>query len=128
MFMVIAKTLIKDHTQLGLYPGDVFSRVNNLLCEGNEAGLFVTAWMGILDLNNGDLFYANAGHNPPILMQDGEPAARDYALLLYFGKSGEPVWDIAKRCRTSVDAVCEENDLAGDTLMEDAMLLIPIVG
>ena len=72
MFMVIAKTLIKDHTQLGLYPADVFTRVNNLLCEGNEAGLFVTAWMGVLDLNNGELIYANAGHNPPVIKQNGE--------------------------------------------------------
>ena len=72
MFMVIAKTLIKDHAQLGLQPGYVFTRVNNLLCEGNEAGLFVTAWMGILDLNSGELQYCNAGHNPPVVKLDGE--------------------------------------------------------
>ncbi len=72
MFMVIAKTLIKDHTQLGLYPADVFTRVNKLLCEGNEAGLFVTAWMGVIDLNNGELYYANAGHNPPVIKHDGK--------------------------------------------------------
>lgn len=72
MFMVIAKTLIKDHAQLGLQPGEVFTRVNNILCEGNEAGLFVTAWMGILDLNTGEMLYANAGHNPPVVKLDGE--------------------------------------------------------
>lgn len=72
MFMVIAKTLIKDHAQLGLQPNEVFNRVNNLLCEGNEMGLFVTAWMGILDLNTGEMTYANAGHNPPIIKLDGE--------------------------------------------------------
>lgn len=72
MFMVIAKTLIKDHTQLGLEPSEVFTRVNNILCEGNEAGLFVTAWMGILDLDSGKLIYANAGHNPPVVKIDGE--------------------------------------------------------
>ena len=72
MFMVIAKTLIKDHTQLGLTPSMVFTRVNDILCEGNKAGLFVTAWMGILDLTNGEFLYANAGHNPPILMKDGK--------------------------------------------------------
>ena len=72
MFMVIAKTLIKDHAQLGLQPGQVFTRVNNILCEGNEAGLFVTAWMGILDLNTGKMQYSNAGHNPPLVMIDGK--------------------------------------------------------
>lgn len=72
MFMVIAKTLIKDHAQLGLSPAEVFTRCNNILCEGNEAGLFVTAWMGILDLTSGNLVYANAGHNPPVMMIDGQ--------------------------------------------------------
>ena len=72
MFMVIAKTLIKDHAQLGLSPGEVFTRVNNLLCEGNEAGLFVTAWMCIIDVNNGDVVYANAGHNPPVFVRNGK--------------------------------------------------------
>ena len=71
MFMVIAKTLIKDHTQLGLSPAEVFTKVNDLLCEGNEAGLFVTAWMGIMDLQEKKLTYVNAGHNPPILMKNG---------------------------------------------------------
>ena len=63
-----------------------------------------------------------------ITLPDGEAQPRDYALLLYFGRAGEPVWDIAKRCRTSVDAILDENELAGDVLPEDAMLLIPIVG
>jgi hypothetical protein len=52
---------------------------------------------------------------------------RDYALKLYYGKAGEPVWDIAKRCHTSVEAVMEENDLTSDTLTESGMLLIPII-
>lgn len=72
MFMVIAKTLIKDHALLGLSPKDVFTKVNNLLCEGNDAGLFVTAWMGLIELSSGKLTYVNAGHNPPIIKHDGE--------------------------------------------------------
>ncbi len=74
MFMVIAKTLIKDHTQLGLVPSMVFTRVNDLLCEGNEVGLFVTAWMAIIDINTGFMDYANAGHNPPVFIRNGKPA------------------------------------------------------
>lgn len=72
MFMVIAKTLIKDHAQLGLTPSEVFTRVNNILCDSNEAGLFVTAWLGILDLRNGVITYANAGHNPPVVCLNNE--------------------------------------------------------
>ncbi len=72
LFMVTAKTLIKDHTQLGLEPAEVFTRVNNILCDGNEAGLFVTAWMGVLDLVSGKLTYVNAGHNPPLINLEGK--------------------------------------------------------
>lgn len=69
LFMVITKTLIKNQAQMGLEVNDVFTAVNHLLCEGNDAGLFVTAWMGVLDLKNGQLTFANAGHNPPLLKQ-----------------------------------------------------------
>lgn len=68
MFMVIAKTLIKNYAQTGLQPSEVFTTVNRLLCEGNDAGLFVTSWLGIVDLSSGKLTYVNAGHNPPLLL------------------------------------------------------------
>ena len=41
--------------------------MNEQLCVNNEAGMFVTAWMGILDLESGLIRYANAGHNPPVV-------------------------------------------------------------
>ncbi len=72
LFMVIAKTLIKNYAQMGMEPCHVFTKVNQLLCEGNEAGLFVTAWMGVLDVETGKLTYVNAGHNPPMIkLADG---------------------------------------------------------
>lgn len=71
LFMVIAKTLIKNHAQFGSDPADIFTITNNQLCEGNEAGLFVTAWLGVLNLFTGELIYVNAGHNPPLLKQAG---------------------------------------------------------
>ena len=67
LFMVIAKTLIKDHTQSGKPPEEVFTEVNRLLCEANDENLFVTAWMGILEISTGKLVYVNAGHNPPVI-------------------------------------------------------------
>ena len=67
LFMVIAKTLIKDHLSLGLSPAQAMTKVNNILCDGNEDGLFVTAWLGIIDLKNNKLTYTNAGHNPPVI-------------------------------------------------------------
>ena len=73
LFMVIAKTLIKNYTQTGMEPAEVFTMVNRLLCDGNDAGLFVTAWMGVLEISTGALTYVNAGHNPPLIKRvDGE--------------------------------------------------------
>ena len=54
LFMVIGKTLIKDHTQPGVDLGQVFSEVNDLLCESNSEGLFITAFEGVLDLVTGE--------------------------------------------------------------------------
>lgn len=72
LFMVIGKTLIKDHTQLGISLGDVFSNVNNLLCDANSEGMFITAFEGILDLVTGEFTYVNAGHEIPYICRKGE--------------------------------------------------------
>ena len=71
LFMVIAKTLIKNHAQNRETPGEVFTQTNAQLCEGNDAGLFVTAWMGVLEISTGKFVYVNAGHNPPLLKRAG---------------------------------------------------------
>lgn len=67
LFMVIGKTLIKDHTQPGQSLGDVFTDVNNLLCDSNSEGMFITAFEGVLDLVTGELRYVNAGHEKPYI-------------------------------------------------------------
>ena len=67
MFMMTAKTIIKDLAESGLAVHEIFTRANEKLCESTESGMFVTAWMGILDLETGNLQFANAGHNPPLL-------------------------------------------------------------
>ena len=67
MFMMTAKTIIKDLAERGLPVNDIFTQANEKLCENNESGMFVTAWMGILDLTTGNVQFANAGHNPPLL-------------------------------------------------------------
>ncbi len=67
MFMMTAKTIIKDLAESGMAVNDIFTKANEKLCENNESGMFVTAWMGILDLSTGNVQFANAGHNPPLL-------------------------------------------------------------
>ena len=67
MFMMTAKTLIKGLVESGKDVDEAFTQANRELCAGNEAGMFVTAWMGALNLKTGLLQYANAGHNPPLI-------------------------------------------------------------
>ncbi len=67
LFMVIAKTLLKNRAQMGDSPAQVLANVNEQLCEGNEAGLFVTVWLAVFDLKTGRGIAANAGHEHPIL-------------------------------------------------------------
>lgn len=67
MFMMNAKSVIKSMVESGMGVADAFTAANEKLCAANEAEMFVTAWMGILDLQTGDLKFANAGHNPPLV-------------------------------------------------------------
>ncbi|MCL2108385.1 MAG: SpoIIE family protein phosphatase [Oscillospiraceae bacterium] len=71
LFMAIAKNLIKSNTQEHKTPGKVFETVNNMLAEGNDASMFVTAFLGCLDIPSGRFTFANAGHNLPLLRRSG---------------------------------------------------------
>ena len=66
LFMVIAKTLIKN-ASFEKKPREVFDAVNAKLCENNDAGMFVTAFMGVFNIPTGVLTFVNAGHNPPLI-------------------------------------------------------------
>lgn len=67
LFMVIAKTLIKNVTQTGLSPKEVLEKVNRQLCENNDAEMFVTVWLGVLEISTGSMVCANAGHEYPVI-------------------------------------------------------------
>ena len=72
MFMMRSKTALRNLADHFDSVGDVFAGANNQLCTGNDAGMFVTAWQGGIDLGTGNVFFANAGHNPPVVSQNGE--------------------------------------------------------
>ncbi len=73
LFMVIGKTLIKDHTTPGRDLGQVFTEVNALLCEANSEDLFITAFVGVLNLKSGEFRYVNAGHEIPFISRRTGP-------------------------------------------------------
>ena len=71
LFMMRAKTTIRGLAENGQSPSQILYRANNTLCEGNDAEMFVTAWIGIIDLSTGKMQCANAGHEYPALMRAG---------------------------------------------------------
>ena len=73
LFMVISKTLIKSRALRGGTPAEILTDVNNSLCDGNDEGLFVTVWLGILTISTGHIIEANGGHENPAVYR----AARD---------------------------------------------------
>ncbi len=72
LFMMEAKAIIEEQVAQGLTPEEVFTNTNDTLCKKNEAGMFVTAWIGFLDVKTGKLTIANAGHNPFAYIHDNK--------------------------------------------------------
>ena len=72
LFMMASKIILQSVTMLGCSPAEVLRKTNEAICSTNEAGMFVTVWMGILELSTGRLTAANAGHEYPVFKrQDG---------------------------------------------------------
>ena len=73
LFMMTAKTMIRDYALTKDTTSEIFNDVNVRLCENNDEGMFATAWIGILDTREMILQYTNAGHNYPVLQRKGRP-------------------------------------------------------
>ena len=69
LFMMSTRTLLKGAAIGAINPGDVMDTVNQLLCEDNEAAMFVTLLYAVYDPETGRLTYANGGHNPPLIVR-----------------------------------------------------------
>ena len=65
LFMAVTKTLIKSRASNDFSPASILTHVNNEISRQNEASMFVTIFLGTLDLRSGSFTYTNAGHNPP---------------------------------------------------------------
>ena len=69
LFMMSAKIMISDFAEMGKSPAEILTAVNAKICANNPEKMFVTVWLGILEISTGKLTAANAGHEYPILMQ-----------------------------------------------------------
>ncbi len=65
LLMMVSMILIRNHVRSGLSPAQVLEKVNNQICANNREEMFVTVWLGLLDLKTGKLTAANAGHEYP---------------------------------------------------------------
>ena len=71
LFMMMSRMMINDYTSFGLSPAEVLTRVNEKICRNNDKNMFVTVWLGILEISTGKVTAANAGHEYPMLRQPG---------------------------------------------------------
>ena len=71
LFMMMTKIMLQNQAMNGKSPKDVLKAVNDQICRNNREEMFVTVWLGILELSTGKLTAANAGHEKPILKAPG---------------------------------------------------------
>lgn len=73
LFMAQATRLFRTLAAQEMMPAEIATRMNDALSgEDNETGMFVTMFLGLVDLQTGHLYFSNAGHNPPVLLHDGK--------------------------------------------------------
>ncbi len=65
LFMAVFKMMIHERALMTGTPAEILEYINNRICENNPMGMFITIWLGLLDLNTGIITYANAGHEYP---------------------------------------------------------------
>ena len=71
LFMMVSKVILQSYAILGRTPSEILEKTNTALCSGNQVEMFVTAWLGILEISTGKITAANAGHEYPVLAQNG---------------------------------------------------------
>ena len=67
LFMMVSKIILQSCAMLGRSPGEILKKTNEAICSNNQEGMFVTVWLGILEISTGKLTAANAGHEYPML-------------------------------------------------------------
>lgn len=85
LFMMGGRAMIRNQLMLGLDPSEILKRSNNELAENNKEGMFITAFLGILNVKNGHFSYSNAGHNVPFICHANgkvEPVAVRHGFVL----------------------------------------------
>ncbi len=138
LFMMVSKTILKNFAMTGAGADDVgtlVARANRQLCEGNDAMMFVTAFVALIDLKTGRMTYVNGGHNPPLVYRASEDrfeyltgSARNYALgLMDDAEFEQETIDLSRGdviylyTDGVTEALNEAEELFGDDRLEQAL-------
>ena len=129
LYMMTAKTLLKDAFLATRDPAAAFTRVNAELCRNNTANMFLTAWGGVLDLETGLVTFANAGHNPPVKVESGKSsyvATKSGPVLAFLDgveyKSSTMELDPGEAVFLYTDGVTEALDSKGEFFGEERLI------
>ncbi|MBE6863595.1 MAG: serine/threonine-protein phosphatase [Ruminococcus flavefaciens] len=71
LFMMISKTILQSCAMLGVSAGEILTKTNEAFCSNNQVDMFVTVWLGILEISTGKMTCANAGHEYPAIKRKG---------------------------------------------------------
>ena len=137
LFMMSSKIYINDHATIGGSPAEILERVNKLVCANNKAHMFVTVWLGILEISTGKLTSASAGHEYPIINVNGQYeilkdkhglAIGAFELSKYTNteiqlKKGDSIFVYTDGVAEATDA---NNELFGTDRTVDALNAIPV--
>ena len=109
--------------------GEAVATANNALCARNEADMFITLWVGVLDLQSGEITYVNAGHNPPVTVLNGEASyLTKKSGLVLAGMDGVPYKEHTLTLQKGdtvflyTDGVTEAENAANELYGEDRLL------
>jgi len=130
LFMMISNLQLLQRTYQGGSPAEILAYVNDWICRSNETGMFVTVWLGILELSTGKLTAANAGHEYPAIQRKGEKFElfRDRHGLVLGGMEGVPYKDYELQMNPGdklfvyTDGVPEATDANNEMFGTDRML------
>ena len=125
LFMAVTRNLFRVVAQQELPPAEVARQINDTLSENNEQGMFVTMFIGTLDLKTGRLDFCNCGHNPPVYKGEFLPMEANAPLGLFGGLefTGETVEDIEDSMMLFyTDGLNEAENLQHEQFGDDRLL------
>ena len=130
LFMAIARSLFRTLAQQVTSPAEIMTKMNHSIAENNEANMFITLIIGILDLKTGSLKFCNAGHNPPVIIGvDGKSTLLQSKIQLFVGiledmeyTAEEIILEKGSRLFLYTDGVTEAENTSKELYGEDRLL------